>query len=67
MYIRYLFKDSLQALQHLLKGLVGLQVTRSTCGVLTYLQFNLGLSNILLAAAAAGNLLGLGDLRPDVL
>ena len=29
------------------------------------LKLNLGLSNVLLAAATAGNLLGLGDLVPD--
>jgi hypothetical protein len=33
-------------------------------GGTTYLQLNLRLSNILLAAAAGGNLLGLGDLVP---
>lgn len=31
----------------------------------SYLKLNLGLSDILLAAAAAGNLLGLGDLGAD--
>jgi hypothetical protein len=30
-----------------------------------YLELNLGLSNVLLATAAAGNLLGLGDLVAD--
>ena len=30
-----------------------------------YLELNLGLGNVPLAAVAAGNLLGLGDLRPD--
>lgn len=33
----------------------------------SYLQLNLSLSNILLAAAAVGNLLGLGDLVADSL
>lgn len=33
----------------------------------THLELNLGLSNILLAAAAAGNLLGFRDLTPDSL
>lgn len=31
----------------------------------TYLQLNLGLGNVLLAAAAVGDLLCLGDLSPD--
>jgi hypothetical protein len=32
-----------------------------------YLEFNLGLSDVRLAAATAGDLLGLGDLIPDSL
>ena len=32
-----------------------------------YLELNLGLSDVLLAAVAAGNLLGLGNLGADVL
>lgn len=35
--------------------------------VTTYLQLNLGLSNVLLAAVAASNLLGFGDLGTDTL
>ena len=31
----------------------------------TYLKFDLGLSNVLFAAASVGNLLGLCDLAPD--
>lgn len=31
----------------------------------TYLELDLGLRNVLLAAASAGNLLGLGDLASD--
>lgn len=30
----------------------------------TYLKLDLGLSNVLIATAAVGNLLSLGDLRP---
>lgn len=33
----------------------------------TYLKLDLGLSNVLLAAAATGNLLGLGNLVADSL
>ena len=32
-----------------------------------YLELNLGLGDVCLAAASAGNLLGLGDLVPDSL
>ena len=65
MYIRYLFEDGLQALQHLF--LVVSQSVQVLLMMSSYLKLNLGLSNILLAAASVGNLLGLGDLGTDVL
>jgi hypothetical protein len=61
---RYL--QLLQCRLQALEDLCLLAVTQqSQCS--SYLELNLGLSNVGLAAASTGNLLGLGDLVPDSL
>jgi hypothetical protein len=59
-----LLQRGLQALEHLLL-LASCHCHASVCH--SHLELNLGLSNVSLAAASAGNLLGLGDLVPDSL
>jgi hypothetical protein len=64
MLFTHLLQRGLQALEHLLL------LAFCHCQVYvrrSHLELNLGLSNVSLAAASAGNLLGLGDLVPDSL
>lgn len=61
-YVHHLFQDSLQALQDLYRLA---EFSSQSQG--TYLELNLSLGNILLAATAAGNALGLSKLGLDSL